>query len=145
MLLLYRSSSLSAFIRDPGVAFVLALRANTWIPALKTLPEWRSSWRYRYNVNAFALPLVIPECLYKGSRCFFWPYWKPKANTWIPALKALPEWRSSGRCLLSFFALCFLLVIPECFYQGSRCFFWPYLKAAINTSIPALKAVAWMT
>jgi hypothetical protein len=39
MLLLYRSSSLSAFIRDPGVAFVLALRANTWIPALKTLPE----------------------------------------------------------------------------------------------------------
>jgi hypothetical protein len=54
MLLPYSSSSLNAFIRDPGVAFVLALRANTWIPAqkrcrndvlntwipaLKTLPE----------------------------------------------------------------------------------------------------------
>ncbi len=38
----FRPSSLRSFIRDPGVAFALALRANTWIPALKLLPERRA-------------------------------------------------------------------------------------------------------
>ena len=80
---------------------------------------------------------VIPECFYQGSRCFFWLCLKRKANCWIPALKTLPEWRSSGWCLLSFFALCFSLVIPECFYQGSRCFFWLCLKRKNNCWIPA--------